>query len=58
MEGYAGMSIEQVAAKIVGQVLERVVMGAVDRRGTEEEEGRKVSGGREEEGRKVSGGEI
>ena len=45
VEGYAGMSVEQVAAKIVGQVLERVVMGAVDGRGTEEEEGRKVSGG-------------
>ena len=46
VEGYAGMTVEQVAAKIVGQVLERVVMGAVDGRRTEEEEGRKVSGER------------
>ena len=46
VEGYAGMSVDQVATKIVGQVLERVVRGAVDGRGMEEEEGRRVSGGR------------
>ena len=46
VEGYAGMNVDQVAAKIVGQVLERVVRGAVGERGTEEGEGRRVSGGR------------
>ena len=46
VEGYAGMSVEQVAAKIVGQVMKRVVRGAVDGRGVEDEEGRKVSGER------------
>ena len=46
VEGYAGMNVDQVAAKIVGQVLERVVRAAVGERGTEEGEGRRVSGGR------------